>query len=61
EGEFTPRENVISTYQDHRMAMAFAPLAVRVPNIAIAEANVVEKSYPGFWADLRQVGLTVNA
>ena len=41
----------IATYQDHRMALAFAPLALRVP-IAIEEADVVSKSYPDFWTDL---------
>lgn len=41
----------ISTYQDHRMAMAFAPLALKVP-IIIENAEVVSKSYPSFWEDL---------
>ncbi|MFK7049465.1 MULTISPECIES: 3-phosphoshikimate 1-carboxyvinyltransferase [Flavobacterium] len=49
-------ENVIiKTYQDHRMAMAFAPLALQVP-IIIEEAEVVSKSYPDFWNDLATVG-----
>lgn len=49
-------ENIaIKTYQDHRMAMAFAPLALRVP-IIIEEAEVVSKSYPDFWNDLKSVG-----
>ncbi len=44
-------ENIkISTYNDHRMAMAFAPLAVKVP-IEIENADVVSKSYPNFWND----------
>lgn len=45
----------IETYQDHRMAMAFAPLALKTP-IIIENAEVVSKSYPTFWADLKQVG-----
>ena len=45
----------ISTYQDHRMAMAFAPLALKVP-IVIEDAEVVKKSYPSFWEDLRNFG-----
>ena len=45
----------ISTYQDHRMAMAFAPLALKVP-IIIENAEVVSKSYPSFWEDLKSVG-----
>ncbi len=45
----------IATYQDHRMAMAFAPLALKVP-IVIENAEVVSKSYPTFWEDLENVG-----
>jgi 3-phosphoshikimate 1-carboxyvinyltransferase len=45
----------IATYNDHRMAMAFAPLALRVP-IIIENAEVVSKSYPDFWEDLKSVG-----
>jgi 3-phosphoshikimate 1-carboxyvinyltransferase len=49
-------ENIsIATYQDHRMAMAFAPLALKVP-IFIQNAEVVSKSYPSFWEDLKKVG-----
>jgi 3-phosphoshikimate 1-carboxyvinyltransferase len=49
----------IATYQDHRMAMAFAPLAVKVP-IIIGEAEVVSKSYPAFWEDVKQIGFTIE-
>ena len=50
------RPNVlIETYHDHRMAMAFAPLGLLVP-IRIQDADVVTKSYPGFWKDLEQNG-----
>ncbi len=45
----------ISTFQDHRMAMAFAPLAIKVP-IVIEHAEVVSKSYPAFWEDLKSIG-----
>ena len=49
-------ENIsIATYQDHRMAMAFAPLALKAP-IFIQNAEVVSKSYPSFWEDLKKVG-----
>ncbi|MDR1201970.1 MAG: 3-phosphoshikimate 1-carboxyvinyltransferase [Tannerellaceae bacterium] len=54
---------VIITYEDHRMAMAFAPAAlVRKGGIEIADPMVVTKSYPHFWEDLKSVGfrLTVN-
>ena len=51
------KENIsISTYQDHRMAMAFAPLALKVP-IVIEDAEVVSKSYPDFWKDLALIGI----
>lgn len=52
-------EKVIKTYQDHRMAMAFAPLALKVP-IIIEEAEVVSKSYPTFWDDLKSVGIQIG-
>lgn len=43
----------ISTYEDHRMAMAFAPLAL-LQKLKIKDPQVVQKSYPGFWDDLRK-------
>ena len=49
----------IKTYSDHRMAMAFAPLALKVP-ITIEEAEVVSKSYRNFWNDLKTVGFQVS-
>lgn len=49
----------IETYNDHRMAMAFAPLALRVP-ILIEEADVVSKSYPTFWEDLKSIGFKIS-
>jgi 3-phosphoshikimate 1-carboxyvinyltransferase len=48
----------IATYNDHRMAMAFAPLALKVP-IIIENAEVVSKSYPDFWEDLKNLGFNV--
>ena len=54
------RPNVlIETYHDHRMAMAFAPLALLVP-IRIQDADVVTKSYPGFWKDLEMNGFLLG-
>lgn len=49
----------IKTYQDHRMAMAFAPLALKT-DITIEEAEVVSKSYPKFWEDLKTIGFDIN-
>jgi 3-phosphoshikimate 1-carboxyvinyltransferase len=57
------RNPVIATYEDHRMAMAFAPAAlVRPEGIEIADPAVVTKSYPNFWEDLKSAGfkLTIN-
>jgi len=49
----------VSTYNDHRMAMAFAPLALKKPLI-IEDANVVSKSYPDFWQDIEKIGISIN-
>jgi 3-phosphoshikimate 1-carboxyvinyltransferase len=49
----------IATYNDHRMAMAFAPLALKVP-IIIEDAEVVSKSYPDFWEDLKELNFEVS-
>jgi 3-phosphoshikimate 1-carboxyvinyltransferase len=48
----------IKTYNDHRMAMAFAPLALKVP-IKILNAEVVTKSFQKFWDDMQQIGIEV--
>lgn len=52
---------VIKTYEDHRMAMAFAPAAIHYPTIQIDEPQVVSKSYPGYWDDLRKAGFVIEA
>ena len=49
----------IDTYQDHRMAMAFAPLALRT-QLFINEAEVVSKSYPDFWNDMKKLGMKID-
>ena len=49
----------IKTYQDHRMAMAFAPLALKT-SIIIEDAEVVTKSYPDFWEDLKALGFFIE-
>jgi len=49
----------IATYNDHRMAMAFAPLALKT-SLQIEDANVVSKSYPNFWDDLKAIGFQIN-
>ena len=50
---------VIKTYQDHRMAMAFAPLALKT-TLIIEDAEVVSKSYPSFWDDLQRIGFKIS-
>ncbi|MCD4723234.1 MAG: hypothetical protein K8R63_00220, partial [Bacteroidales bacterium] len=45
----------VSTYGDHRMAMAFAPLALLGEPVSINDPDVVSKSYPGFWKELSRV------
>lgn len=49
----------IATYQDHRMAMAFAPLALKC-GLVIENAEVVSKSYPEFWNDLKSIGFEMQ-
>lgn len=51
---------VIKTYEDHRMAMAFAPAAIKVEGLIIDSPGVVSKSYPRYWNDLEQIGFTVE-
>ncbi len=51
---------VVSTYDDHRMALAFAPLALRLGSVRIDSPQVVTKSYPTYWDDLRKAGFTVT-
>lgn len=50
---------VFDTYDDHRMAMSLAPVALYIPGIIIRNAEVVTKSYPDFWQHLRSVGFTL--
>lgn len=53
-------EASIDTYEDHRMAMAFAPAALRLGSIRINHPEVVSKSYPRYWDDLQSVGFTLE-
>ncbi len=53
----TPRPAQIATYDDHRMAMSFAILAVRTGNLRIIDPKVVEKSFPDFWQTLAYLGI----
>jgi 3-phosphoshikimate 1-carboxyvinyltransferase len=51
---------LIKTYHDHRMALAFAPMALVGFNLEIEDPMVITKSYPGFWEDLKKVGFVVS-
>ncbi|MCW3078381.1 MAG: 3-phosphoshikimate 1-carboxyvinyltransferase [Bacteroidetes bacterium] len=54
-----PKEQIqVQTYNDHRIAMSFAPLALWYDNIDIIEPEVVKKSYPEFWSHLKTVGIS---
>ncbi len=57
----TPDDDIaIDTYDDHRMALAFAPLAITRGSIKINNPEVVTKSYPHFWEDLKRVGFGIK-
>ncbi|WP_426330030.1 3-phosphoshikimate 1-carboxyvinyltransferase [Pedobacter sp. R-06] len=55
-----PDKVTFATYEDHRMAMAFAPLALLINEVEIEEMQVVEKSYPYYWEDLKKAGFEVR-
>jgi 3-phosphoshikimate 1-carboxyvinyltransferase len=55
-----PEHVVFKTYEDHRMAMAFAPLALVIDQVELEDMDVVEKSYPDFWKDLQKAGFTIT-
>ena len=62
DGERCPADAspVIATYKDHRMAMAFAPLALKLGHIDIDDPAVVSKSYPAYWEDLKKAGFVIE-
>jgi len=51
---------VIETYHDHRMALAFAPMALTGYRLQISDPMVITKSYPGFWEDLKTAGFIIS-
>jgi len=55
-----PDNHIVETYDDHRMALAFAPLALINNSISIQNPSVTAKSYPGFWGDLKEVDFDVE-
>jgi 3-phosphoshikimate 1-carboxyvinyltransferase len=57
-GNLVPPKAPFQTYHDHRMAMAFAPLAWLFP-VSVQDPSVVSKSYPDFWDDLTEAGAEI--
>jgi 3-phosphoshikimate 1-carboxyvinyltransferase len=64
DGTFDPtlilQSPTVATYHDHRMALAFAPAAMAFPAIIINDPQVITKSYPQYWDDLKNVGFIIN-
>lgn len=58
-GKITGRPITIETYHDHRMAMGFAPWATQT-DLRIEDPSVINKSYPGFWEDMKTVGFEIR-
>jgi len=54
------QSKIIETYNDHRMAMSFAPLCLKYGKLQINNAEVVSKSYPNFWEDLKKGGFKIS-
>jgi len=51
---------LINTYHDHRMALAFAPAAMTLPEITIDDPMVITKSYPAFYEDIKKTGFNIR-
>ena len=61
EGErCTREEGAIDTYEDHRMAMAFAPASLKISDLFINNPQVVSKSYPRYWENLQAAGFIIK-
>lgn len=58
-GKISDLKSPIQTYHDHRMAMGFAPWAT-LTDLVIESPEVVNKSYPGFWEDVKSVGIKIS-
>lgn len=55
----TPKNHSVRTYEDHRMALAFAPLSIITKELVIEDPDVVKKSYPDYWKNLEEAGFVV--
>jgi len=56
---YTPK--IIETYNDHRMAMSFAPLSLKFEELQISNPGVISKSYPNYWKDLKKGGFKISS
>ena len=52
-------QQTIDTFGDHRIALAFSPLVLKTKKLIINNSNVIDKSYPNFWDDLKKIGVKV--
>ncbi len=59
-GNLSKPTRTIETYEDHRMAMAFAPLVLKIDELTFDDPEVVVKSYPNFWKDLEALKVITN-
>jgi len=59
-GKAQPAVEPIHTYEDHRMAMAFAPMVLKQSRLQLEDEAVVEKSYPEFWDHLAAAGIKME-
>ena len=59
-GKFIPAKTCIATYKDHRMAMAFAPLLLKIPDLIFENPSVVVKSFPHFWEEVKKMKQCFN-
>lgn len=55
-----PRAASVATYNDHRMAMAFAVAGTKLPGMSIQDPGVVSKTFPGFWQKLEEIGVVIT-
>ncbi|MBT3571440.1 MAG: 3-phosphoshikimate 1-carboxyvinyltransferase [Flavobacteriales bacterium] len=56
---YTPK--IIETYNDHRMAMSFAPLSLKFEELQISNPGVISKSYPNYWKDIKKGGFKISS
>jgi 3-phosphoshikimate 1-carboxyvinyltransferase len=54
------KDHILETYEDHRMALAFAPLCIITKQLKINNPEVVSKSYPNYWENLKEAGFNIQ-